>query len=73
MVKIQKFFYSFIIFLSLNFLVTSYNLKYCTNDKDCPTMMCFLPDVSKCVWKTCYCVQKHKKKLKKKKKLTFNM
>ncbi|WJX84656.1 hypothetical protein P8452_67206 [Trifolium repens] len=66
MVKIHKFVYAFVIFLSLIVLVSGYRFKFCRTDNECPTIMCNPPDISKCVRKTCYCMQqKPKKRVKK--------
>ncbi|CAJ2632551.1 unnamed protein product [Trifolium pratense] len=66
MVKIHKFIYTFVTFLSIIVLATSYRLKYCMTGNECPAILCSPPTISKCVRNTCYCTsQKRKKKVKK--------
>jgi hypothetical protein len=48
------------------FLFNITGFKFCRTDNECPTIMCNPPDISKCVRKTCYCMQqKPKKRVKK--------
>ncbi|RHN48523.1 putative Late nodulin [Medicago truncatula] len=60
MAEISKFFYAFIIFISLILDVTNAGPIFCYNDDDCPHI-CSHPRVQKCRMFLCHCEEVEEK------------